>query len=107
MIITKQNFNLTPGYRGKWPFNVSSVSISAFLDGQNNRSFILLHNWVNYALSGSMERYGLPKLEEAGIWQDVSDNKQGMQDLKKSLTPFFSYLNFKFEAINQGAVGIG
>lgn len=107
MIVIKREYNLTPGYSNKdWPFSVAMVGISAFHAENGVKSWILLHNWVNYALSVSMEAYGLPKLETAGIWMDDQDSLK-LATIKKSLSPFFRYLEFKFEAINQAAVGVG
>lgn len=96
MIIKKKNFNLTPGFRGKWPFTVPEITILKMTVGEEGNkldAFAVIHNFGAFALSGVLEGYGFHKLETAGIWAKdrcaVVDNN-GLQ--RKSLTPFFEYL---------------
>ena len=101
MIITKKRFNLTPGYRGKWPFNVPEVTVMIMIDPKNKTAlFGLVHRFGRFALSGALEPFGFSKLIEAGIWADdtpatihkVNGNPIGTPAVKKSLTPFFNYI---------------
>ena len=103
MIITKKRFNLTPGYRGKWPFNVPEVTIEIILtDDKKTALFGLVHRFGRFALSGALESFGFDKLVRSGIWADdteairVRDAMKPELDephpIKKSLTPFFEYI---------------
>ena len=88
MIITKKRFNLTPGYRGKWPFNVSEVAVMMIIDKENKTAlFGLIHEVNRFALSGNLEEFGFDKLINSGIWRG-SDTP----GVKKDLTPFFKYV---------------
>jgi hypothetical protein len=95
MIIKKKNFNLTPGYRGKWPFTVPEVAIMKMtVGGESGKldAFAVIHNFSAFALSGILESYGFHKLGMSGIWAD--ELIMG-ETVKKSLTPFFEYLEKK------------
>lgn len=100
MIITKKNFNLTPKYKGKWPFTVPVVTVQIWVNGKEN-CFSLVHNFGGFALSGALEDHGFDPLAKSGIWADdneairVRDAEQPELDeshpIKKSLSPFFEY----------------
>ena len=93
MIITKKRFNLTPGYRGKWPFNVPEVTIEIILtDDKKTALFGLVHRFGRFALSGALESFGFDKLVRAGIWADDVEYIKGEPPMKKSLSPFFEYI---------------
>ena len=101
MIIKKQNFNLTPGCRGKWPFTVPTVTVQIWVNGKEN-CFALIHNFGGFALSGALEDHGFDPLVKSGIWADdneairiMSTTKPDLDEshpIKKSLTPFFEYV---------------
>lgn len=99
MIITKKRFNLTPGYRGKWPFTVPEVTVQLWMV-ENQKCFSLVHNFGGFALSGSLESHGFGPLSKSGIWatetRKSSFNTVGEQPeyvvYNLSLTPFFEYV---------------
>lgn len=99
MIIKKRNFNLTPGYRGKWPFTVPEVTVQLWMV-ENQKCFSLIHNFGGFALSGILESHGFGPLSKSGIWGDdapggvhiVKGQRVVSTPTKKSLTPFFEYV---------------
>lgn len=101
MIIKKKRFNLTPGYRGKWPFTVGEVTVLILL-GEDKKTalFGLVHRFGRFALNGALEPYGFSPLVQSGIWADDKSGSgvhYGITDdclpvIKRSLTPFFRYI---------------
>ena len=102
MIIKKKNFNLTPNFRGKWPFTVPEVTVIILNvrsrpdepESEMLKAFAISppDQWGMFALSGLLESYEFAKLEDSGIW---SDEWIMGATAKKSLTPFFEYLEKK------------
>lgn len=93
MIIKKSKFKYSKKGRRVWPFNVPEVAIVVSTiehDGKKLACYGLVHNFKIYALSAILINYGLPRLEESGIW--IKDG-----DHHRSLTEFYKYLIAEFE----------
>lgn len=73
-------------WKGTWPFTVDQVAVLK-LDFKQLKCFALVHKYKIYALSGALDN-NFHKLEESGIWKDE-------QDHKKSLTPFFDFIEWQ------------
>lgn len=105
MIIKKKEFAYSRKTREQWPFTVPEVAVIAvkISDKPVQFAFALVHNWVTWALSGILEdQHGLAKLKDSGIWADhpsLRNLDKDAKPVKKSLTPFFQYLDKRIKGV--------
>jgi len=110
MIIKKRNFNLTPRCRGLWPFTVPEVAVVMARVGEHTY-FAIAHNFGLFALNQELVGRGFGELAESGIWalndwERKNRNGDTSYAARRSLNPFFDYLNRIVDAAEE-SVGKG
>lgn len=71
-----------------WPFTVSEITVMT-IEIETKLAFLIIHNFKAFALSGLLESHGFKPLVKSNIW----DDHKNIKGIKKSLTPFFIFLN--------------
>lgn len=84
MIIKKQEFEKSGR---EWPFLVDELKLDKRMSPFCNH-ISTFYNGKHYAISGSAETMDCLPLEQSGIWADNPETP----GTKKSLTPFFNYI---------------
>ncbi len=97
MIFKKQTYSKKS--RQLWPFSVPEVAVVASTVESNGKminAYIIVHNFGVFALSGILEGYDIPPLDDSGIWLD------DMPGVKRSLRPFFDLVRAEMLRVKEG-----